>query len=92
MLNEQFPSLTLYTNPIDIKVIDAIEGVTADAASRISLSGRTIIVKTNAAVETEVFSAAGQLVARAKGAASISLPAGVYVVKSGDATAKVLVK
>ena len=92
MLNEQFSSLTLYTNPIDIKVIDAIEGVTADAASRISLSGRTIIVKTNAAVETEVFSATGQLVARAKGAASITLPAGVYVVKSGDATAKVLVK
>ena len=92
MLNEQFPSLTLYTNPIDIKVIDAIEGITADAASRISLSGRTIIVKTNAAVGTEVFSAAGQLVARAKGAASITLPAGVYVVKSGDATAKVLVK
>ena len=93
MLNEKFPNLTLYTNEIDVtSVSTAIDGIAADEKKSISLSGNTIIVETTEAVETEIFSASGTLVANANGAARITLPAGIYLVKSGNTTGKVVVK
>ena len=69
-----------------------VEGVeAADAAVRTNADG--IVVAADGAV-AEVYNAAGQLVAAeaVNGERVIALPAGFYIVRVGDATAKVVVK
>ena len=39
LLNEQFPNLTLYTNPVNVTTVDAIRGV--EVAEGVQLQGRT---------------------------------------------------
>lgn len=78
---------------ISYKAIPAgVEGVeAADAAIRTNADG--VVVTANGAV-AEVYNAAGQLVAAeaVNGERVIALPAGFYIVRVGDATAKVVVK
>ena len=78
---------------ISYKAIPAgVEGVeAADAAVRTNADG--IVVAADGAV-AEVYNAAGQLVAAeaVNGERVIALPAGFYIVRVGDATAKVVVK
>lgn len=78
---------------ISYKAIPAgVEGVeAADAAIRTNADG--VVVTANGAV-AEVYNAAGQLVAAeaVDGERVIALPAGFYIVRVGDATAKVVVK
>ena len=69
-----------------------LEGVeAADAAIRTNADG--VVVTADGAV-AEVYNAAGQLVAAeaVDGERVIALPAGFYIVRVGDATAKVVVK
>ena len=69
-----------------------VEGVeAADAAIRTNADG--VVVTADGAV-AEVYNAAGQLVAAeaVDGERVIALPAGFYIVRVGDATAKVVVK
>lgn len=69
-----------------------VEGVeAADAAIRTNADG--VVVSADGAV-AEVYNAAGQLVAAeaVDGERVIALPAGFYIVRVGDATAKVVVK
>ena len=69
-----------------------VEGVeAADAAVRTNADG--VVVTADGAV-AEVYNAAGQLVAAeaVNGERVIALPAGFYIVRVGDATAKVVVK
>ena len=69
-----------------------VEGVeAADAAIRTNADG--VVVAADGAV-AEVYNAAGQLVAAeaVDGERVIALPAGFYIVRVGDATAKVVVK
>ena len=69
-----------------------VEGVeAADAAIRTNADG--VVVTADGAV-AEVYNAAGQLVAAeaVNGERVIALPAGFYIVRVGDATAKVVVK
>ena len=78
---------------ISYKAIPAgVEGVeAADAAVRTNADG--VVVTADGAV-AEVYNAAGQLVAAeaVDGERVIALPAGFYIVRVGDATAKVVVK
>lgn len=78
---------------ISYKAIPAgVEGVeAADAAIRTNADG--VVVTADGAV-AEVYNAAGQLVAAeaVDGERVIALPAGFYIVRVGDATAKVVVK
>lgn len=78
---------------ISYKAIPAgVEGVeAADAAIRTNADG--VVVTADGAV-AEVYNAAGQLVAAeaVNGERVIALPAGFYIVRVGDATAKVVVK
>ena len=78
---------------ISYKSIPAgVEGVeAADAAIRTNADG--VVVTADGAV-AEVYNAAGQLVAAeaVDGERVIALPAGFYIVRVGDATAKVVVK
>ena len=78
---------------ISYKAIPAgVEGVeAADAAVRTNADG--VVVSADGAV-AEVYNAAGQLVAAeaVNGERVIALPAGFYIVRVGDATAKVVVK
>ena len=78
---------------ISYKAIPAgVEGVeAADAAIRTNADG--VVVSADGAV-AEVYNAAGQLVAAeaVNGERVIALPAGFYIVRVGDATAKVVVK
>lgn len=78
---------------ISYKAIPAgVEGVeAADAAVRTNADG--VVVTADGAV-AEVYNAAGQLVAAeaVNGERVIALPAGFYIVRVGDATAKVVVK
>ena len=78
---------------ISYKAIPAgVEGVeAADAAIRTNADG--VVVTADCAV-AEVYNAAGQLVVAeaVDGERVIALPAGFYIVRVGDATAKVVVK
>ena len=78
---------------ISYKAVPAgVEGVeAADAAIRTNADG--VVVSADGAV-AEVYNAAGQLVAAeaVDGERVIALPAGFYIVRVGDATAKVVVK
>lgn len=78
---------------ISYKSIPAgVEGVeAADAAIRTNADG--VVVAADGAV-AEVYNAAGQLVAAeaVNGESVIAVPAGFYIVRVGDATAKVVVK
>ncbi len=78
---------------ISYKAVPAgVEGVeAADAAVRTNADG--VVVTADGAV-AEVYNAAGQLVAAeaVDGERVIALPAGFYIVRVGDATAKVVVK
>lgn len=78
---------------ISYKAVPAgVEGVeAADAAIRTNADG--VVVTADGAV-AEVYNAAGQLVAAeaVDGERVIALPAGFYIVRVGDATAKVVVK
>ena len=91
--------VSTYQDNVQITITNIEEGVeagvegveAADAAIRTNADG--VVVTADGAV-AEVYNAAGQLVAAeaVDGERVIALPAGFYIVRVGDATAKVVVK
>ena len=96
LLNEQFPNLTLYTNPVNVTTVDAIRGVEVAEGVQLTLEGRRLRVEAEAGQQLTVYNAGGQQVGSVQlqgrtGAIDLAQP-GVYVVRCGEKATKIVVK
>ena len=96
LLNEKFPNLTLYTNPVNVTTVDAIRGVQVADGVKFSLEGRRLHVEAEAGQQLSVYNAGGQQVGAVQlnsRTATLDLTQpGVYVVRCGEKATKVVVK
>ena len=96
LLNEQFPNLTLYTNPVNVTTVDAIRGVEVAEGVQLTLEGRRLRVEAEAGQQLSVYTAGGQQVGSVQlqgrtAAIELAQP-GVYVVRCGEKATKIVVK
>ena len=86
---------TWYYSPLsDVEYASAPSGVESMAytsEAEISVNGRELIVTADESVQTVVFSIDGKTVASCKGSGVIRLAKGVYIVKTGDTTRKIVI-
>ena len=96
LLNEKFPNLTLYTNPVNVTTVDAIRGVQVADGVKFSLEGRRLHVEAEAGQQLSVYNAGGQQVGavqlKSRTATLDLTQPGVYVVRCGEKATKVVVK
>ncbi|MGN0233805.1 MAG: leucine-rich repeat domain-containing protein [Bacteroidaceae bacterium] len=90
MTNNMFPNLTLCTNPLDV-VTTGIKGVPSGCLPRVRVEGGEIVFDAGD-VQSEVYATSGARVARVSGMGRVSLPAGIYLVRSGNSAVKVRVR
>ena len=91
MTNNMFPNLTLCTEPLDV-VTTGIKGVSAGCLPRVRIEGHEIVFDEDEGVSCEVFTTSGSQVARVNGVGRVSLPAGIYLVRSGKTAVKVRIR
>ncbi|MBD5219632.1 MAG: Omp28-related outer membrane protein [Bacteroidales bacterium] len=80
-------------NSMQARLTDTESGLADAVAESFSVQGSAgAIIFNGTYTSAAVYNLAGQLVATAAGESSIALPAGLYIVKAGPTTAKVIVK
>lgn len=94
MTNEKLPELYLYTNFLDVTGISAVGDIAGDASEAVVSAGvGRIDVLVAEGTPVSVWTIDGAKVREASGSASFeSLSAGIYVVRAGEKTVKVLVR
>lgn len=91
MTNSKFPYLTLCTNPLDV-VTTGIKGVSEGYLPHVRVEGNEIVFEAEQGVQNEVFTTSGAQVARVNGDGRVSLPTGIYLIRSGKAAVKVRIR